>query len=306
MIFAEAYHRHVSAPHPPVQRAYELVRDADFLALLIAAGIVFYAGLLVSARHPKVYQMGRWIGAFGFFAYVAAGMSFDGYDPLDCLFAYSVKGAAFAILAIGTSRFVGTLAVWSWDALTFLPGRLVARMVEARRRAEAEARRLHEEQEGQRREEQDRLEREQRRRDAEEHQRRSVETAKLQAIEQRRRVDARAECELYYGKHLKELASRFPKSMFNSFMQTYMNDRDPVDAVEERGKQLRRIMRKHRKAAARTPEPHTVQKLTDWFLNEKERIESLPIDEELREEHLVQLNIRYDELTRDVLQNMQP
>lgn len=301
-----AVYRHLPAERPAAQHLYQMFRDGDFLALLFAAGIVFYAGLLVSASHPKIYQAGRWIGGFSFLAYIAAAVSFDGYDPLDSLFAYSVKGAVFAILTIGTSRFLATLAIWTWEILMFLPRRLAARMSEARRRAEAEARWLQEEQERQRRQEQDRIEREQRRRDAEEYQRGSAETAKLQAIEQRRRVDARAECELYYGKHLEEMASRFPKSMFNTFMQTYMNDRDPVDAVEERGKQLRRIMRKHRKTATRTPEPHTVQKLTDWFLNEKERIESLPIDEELREEHLVQLNIRYDELTRDVLQNMQP
>ena len=301
-----AVYRHLPAERPAAQHLYQMFRDGDFLALLFAAGIVFYAGLVVSARHPKVYQIGKWLGGLSFLAYVAAGISFDGYDPLDCLFAYAVKGGVFAALTIGASRLIATVAIWTWEILMFIPQRLADRRTATRRRAEQEVRRKQEEADRLYVEEQARQQSEQRRRDGEEYQKRSQEVAKRQAIELRRRVDARAECEFYYGKHHNEISYRFDRSMFDAFMKTYMNDSQPPDAVEERGGQLRSIMRKHRKAGTWTKKTYNVQEIADWFLNEKQRIESLPIDEELREEHLVQLNIRYDELTRDVLQSMEP
>ena len=250
--------------------------------------------------------MGRWVGAFGFLAYVAAGMSFDGYDPLDCLFAYSVKGAVFAILAIGTSRFVGTLAVWSWDALTFLPRRLAARRAESRRRAEAEARRLQEQEERQRQHEKERIASEERRRSAIEYEKRQQEAARRFATEEQRRSDARAECELCYSQHVKEIARRFPKSMFDAFLRTYMDPNQAVDAVERRAKELQRIIQFHRDAAKPPKKIHTMQDLAAWFLREKEHIESLAVDEELRQDQMVALNVRYSDLAQTILEKMQP
>jgi hypothetical protein len=306
MIFAATYHRHIPIEHSPAERAYELLRDADFLPLLLGAGIVFYAGFLAAARYPKVYHMGKWLGGLGFLAYVAAGVSFDGYDPLDCLFAYAVKGGVFATLTIGASRLIATIAIWTWDILMFVPGRLANHRANARRRAEAEARRLEEERERQRREEHERVASEERRRLAIEYEKRQQDAARRSAGEEQRRMDARAECELCYSQHVKEIARRFPKSMFDAFLRTYMSPNQTVESVERRAKELQRIIQCHRDAAKPPKKIHTMQDLATWFLQEKEHIESLAVDEELRQEQMVALNVRYSDLAQTILEKMEP
>ena len=139
-----------------------------------------------------------------------------------------------------------------------------------------------------------------------EQQRRQSETAERQAVDQQRRVEARAQCELLFGRHVHEIESRFPKEMLDSFMLTYMNDNQPVEAVERRGKELQRSILLHLEEERPVRKYLTIDELADWFVKEKQRIESLPIEEELREEHLVQLNMRYAELTQDMLQRMTP
>ena len=138
------------------------------------------------------------------------------------------------------------------------------------------------------------------------HERLQGEARSRESANQQRRVEARAQCELAYSLHASEIEDRFPKATLSSFMQTYMSDAQPVEAVERRGNELRRIIQQHRETVQPRKKCHTVQGLAEWFLAEKERIEALPVDEELREEHLVQLNMRYAELTHNMLQKMEP
>src|SRR5207302_387592 len=111
-----------------------------------------------------------------------------------------------------------------------------------------------------------------------------AEDARRQATEQQRRIEARAQCELLYSLHAGDIADRYPKPRLNSFMQTYMNDSQPADVVERRGKELRGIIEQHLIAARPPTKCHTIQELADWFLAEKQRIASLPLEDELKDE----------------------
>lgn len=124
--------------------------------------------------------------------------------------------------------------------------------------------------------------------------------------DQRRRSEARANCELAYSLHASEIAKQFPKTMFDAFLQTYMSDADHPDDVERRGKELQRIIDQHRQKVQPEKHPRTIQQLAEWYLREKGRIEALPLDEELKLEHAAALDMRYAELTQELLQGLEP
>jgi hypothetical protein len=289
-----------------MDRPYHVVRDADFICLAFTAGLVFYIGIRASASHPTVEKLAAWVSGLIFLTYIATAISVDGYEPLEWIASYVFRGGFVAAIVLGTLCFVGSFAARTWQIIAPIPRRLRDRRAAARRRAEAEARPLEDAEEHLRREQQFIRDREEAKRLAEEEQKLRNETACRQAAEQQRRMDARAECELCYSKHLNELANRFPKPVFNAFMQTYMNDHQPAEAVERRGKELQRIVQEHAAEVKPAKKSNSMHELAGWFLQEKERIESLPIDTEIRDCHLVQLNIRYAELTQNMLEKVQP
>lgn len=139
-----------------------------------------------------------------------------------------------------------------------------------------------------------------------ERQRQQQEATRRQQTDQTRRTEARAQCELLYTLHAPEIADRFPKSMLDAFMHAYMSDAHAPEDVERRGKELQRIIEQHRQTSKPEKKPRTIQELAEWYLAEKARIEALPLDEEIKEDHRVQLDIRYSELTQSLLQKIEP
>jgi hypothetical protein len=122
----------------------------------------------------------------------------------------------------------------------------------------------------------------------------------------RRRVEARARSELLYNRHAPEIARRFPRKNMERFMQTYMSDADPAESVEQRGKELQNIIEQHRNCVKPDKPPQTIQDLAEWYLREKSQIDALPLDEELKQEHAAALDMRYAELTQELLQRIEP
>lgn len=127
------------------------------------------------------------------------------------------------------------------------------------------------------------------------------------ATEQSRKTAARASCEILYGTHEAEIRERFPRERLIEFMNRYMTDSQPPETVERHAGELKAMIQTH-VGQATPPErrPRTLQELAVWFLDEKQRIEHLPVDSEVRNEHLIILNERYSQLTQDLLQKMEP
>ena len=92
----------------------------------------------------------------------------------------------------------------------------------------------------------------------------------------RRRVEARARCELLYSRHAPEIARRFPRKSMERFIQTYMSDADPAASVEQRGRELETIIEQHRNCVRPDKPPKTIQDLAEWYLAERNRIDALP------------------------------
>ncbi len=94
--------------------------------------------------------------------------------------------------------------------------------------------------------------------------------------------------------------------MFDAFLQTYMSDTDEPEDVERRGRELEKMIDEHRKSVKPEKRPRTIQDLAEWYLREKQRIDALPLDEELKQEHMAALDMRYAELTQEMLQSLEP
>ena len=105
---------------------------------------------------------------------------------------------------------------------------------------------------------------------------------------------------------MNEIEYRFPKSTCNAFLREYMSDDQPAEEVEKRGKQLQQIIEHHALAANPPKTLTTMEDVSRWYVEETGQIEQLPVDEELREFHRVQLNMRYAELTQSLLETMHP
>lgn len=124
---------------------------------------------------------------------------------------------------------------------------------------------------------------------------------------QRRRDEVRSKCELLFALHAADIGQRFSKSMLDDFIDSYMSDQHDPDDVERRGRELQEIIKQHKaNVSPAKKKPRTIQELSEWYLAEKARVEELPLDEAVKQDHLVSLDVRYSELTQDLLQKMEP
>jgi len=234
-------------------------------------------------RH-KLYYYLHYIATI--FALVLSTMFFLSLDSSTDLFqiAFSVS------LLLFMTHFVMFLSLCTVIFLIRIPLNIRRRRAEKerRRQAEVDAQRAYEE----------------RQRLQAEHERQLREAAAMKVSDQQRRIDARADCELFYNLHLKHVGHRFPRESFEKFMSTYMTDDQPVAAVERRAAELRRVIQYHQESAKPPAKFKSIREVTEWYLKEKECLESLPINEEIRAEQLVTLEERYAELTQTMLEKI--
>ena len=145
------------------------------------------------------------------------------------------------------------------------------------------------------------------RRNAEhEQQIRNDERQRQTATEHDRRVKARSDAELLFWQHVTELKTRFTKKMLDDYMQKYMGETHPAAEVERRGQQLQKIIAHHGESIHPLEKSMTIETLVDWYVVEKEKIRALPLDDELKDEFMVELDIRFSDLKQDLLNKMRP
>ena len=128
----------------------------------------------------------------------------------------------------------------------------------------------------------------------------------LAAVDAKRRKDARAACELAYSRCALEISERFSRQDLERFMTTYMGDDHAAEDVERRGEELCKVMADYRQPPKPEKKKRTIKELAEWYVRERELIDALPLDEELKQEHAAALDMRYAELTQELLQGLEP
>ncbi len=130
--------------------------------------------------------------------------------------------------------------------------------------------------------------------------------ANQKADAQRRRSDARANCELLYSHYVPEIGSRFPRSDLDAWINKHMADTEDPTVVEQRAEQLRRLIEYHREEIRPTPRFANVRELAEWLNKEKAEIDSLPVDDRVKRTLLANLNERNAELMTQLVGNLEP
>jgi hypothetical protein len=85
-----------------------------------------------------------------------------------------------------------------------------------------------------------------------------------------------------------------------------MGDSRPPEEVEERAGQLCALIDQHAHFIAPPEKETTLGELGEWFTAEMQRLDALPIDDEVKDEHRGKIHERYAELTDQLLENMHP
>lgn len=132
------------------------------------------------------------------------------------------------------------------------------------------------------------------------------EQSRHQSEAQRRRTDARAAVALSYSLVAPKLGARFSQQMFDDYVAKFMGDEHPPEDVERRGQELLSLFEKHVAELQRPQSSTTIESLTNWYEEQKARIEALPAEEKIKRIYLSNLNERYAQLMDKLMETMEP
>jgi hypothetical protein len=122
----------------------------------------------------------------------------------------------------------------------------------------------------------------------------------------RRRTDARAAASLTYSLYAPKLGNRFTQEMLDRYFKEFMGEDHSADDVERRGRELLEIIQKLAVEDAPAKPPMSLAELTTWYLDQKQQIEPMQVDERLKRAYLADLNKRYRELASLLLEKLEP
>jgi len=273
----------------------EIISQGDPFSLLLLIATLWLVGARMAESNPAVLQWGWRLAAGAFVAYaVHGGITQGPFAPEDWVHIV-FRGLLAASLTLGLSWILLSVAVFLLGAVrSLLQARVRAAQVRAQRRGEqgqvtfSDENRCHQAQhEADRRAEQ-------------------LREAAAQAEAKRRRADARATAALTYSLLAPKLHRVFNQQMFDSFVAQFMSENQSPEDVERRGEELLRTLQKHLAESEPPEEKRTLEDLARWFLDEKARIEALPIEGKVKRLHTVELTRRYGELASRLLEKLQP
>ena len=124
------------------------------------------------------------------------------------------------------------------------------------------------------------------------------------AAELQARENARVACELFYNLRELDITDRFPRAKFDTFVEKFMGNDKPVDAVEARAGELQKVIQQHYEIVKPPEKFESLGQLAEWYESQKKEIEELPITEVYREDYLVRLNERYCELSERIMESL--
>lgn len=271
--------------------------DGGMFLLLI---VLYLLGSRLVNSDQKLQLVGKRIAIAAFFLFVAilAGewkpSTADEWVMIllrSLLLAGIVLGAAWTVLPVVAFAYDHTFgAVFH----TMDDWSRTARLRAERRKADREQRKRNAEWE---------RDRPRREREAHEAALRAETEARMKGTAQKRRDDARAECDALYALAAPEIGTRYSKQDFSEFVSKYMADAFPPEVVEERSEQLKEIIRHHWERIE--PPRRNLKELSEWFEQRMAELQSVP-DERLRKTLIVQLKVRYTDLTSTMLSEMSP
>lgn len=118
----------------------------------------------------------------------------------------------------------------------------------------------------------------------------------------RRKQRARLKAELCYALHENTIGHAFPRTMFSEFLVRYLGDEQEVEAVEQNAIELEGMILQFVNAQQPTMvQPLNIMELTEWLLEEQNRINDLHLDKQTKKTKLAGVTRKYTQLAQQVL-----
>ena len=278
------------------------VRDGDVFSIAVIAGILSYIVKHVLQERRSLRQTGVIVGLV--VALVVFWLCLD-KSPIDTqpLVPFVLRSCLIGYIAAALSSLMLFVLSFLYDCIFSRPIAFVRRLWQVQQSKYSERKKR---QASEKRRKESELER-QKNAPFEEQRRKEAAARQLQMEQDSaRRREARARCELLYSLHKFDIQDRFKRASLDEYMQKYMNDNEPPEAVERRAVELKAVIEKHCELKGISEKPQSIDQLALWFIDEKTRIEALPLDETMRATHIAHLNMRYAELSQEILESIRP
>ncbi|MBC7817976.1 MAG: hypothetical protein IAG10_13880 [Planctomycetaceae bacterium] len=273
----------------------DIVATSDVVSALVLVGLLNWLGSLAVAGSPKLKQWTRRLALGFLLAYAAEAIVRDSPSDTTDLLAITIRSCLAGGLAQGLACLFLPAISFLWQNTLGALIRFIKHVFQtiAQRYSDLE-RRLGDV--------------EVRRREAQ----LATQSAPSREREaatrvnaQKRREDARAECDALFALAAPVIGTRFSKQDYTEFVSKYMANTAPPEVVEERAEQLKAIIRQHQERVEPLPSRKSLQELSAWFEERMSELQSVP-DERLRKTLIVQLKVRYSDLTSNMLSEMSP
>ena len=272
------------------------IDGSTFLLLIVLLSL----GAKLIERDTTLQALGKRLALGTFFLFVVITASNRQPTGAEAWVAILLRSLIFAGIVLGAAWTVLPVIAFAY-AHTF--GVLFRTFDDWSRAARRRAEERKTERDRRRRDAQWERDRPRREREAHEAALRAKSEARVKGTAQKRREDARAECDALFSFAAPEIATRFSKQDFTEFVSKYMTDTFSPEVVEERAEQLKGIIRHHWERIE--PPRQSLKELSEWFEQRMSELQSVP-DERLRKTLVVQLKVRYSDLTSTMLSEMSP
>lgn len=271
--------------------------DVGTFFLLI---VLHFLGSRLVDGSAKLLLIGKRIAVASFFLFVVVQANHWKTSTTDEWAAILFRSLLFSGIVLGAAYTILPVLVFVYDHTL---GKLFRTFDEWSKDAQKRAEKRSADREQEQRNAKWERDRPRREREAHEAALRAEADARVKRSAQKRKEDARAECDALYALAAPEIGDRFSKQEYSEFVSKYMTDAYSPEVVEERGDQLKGIIHHHWKRIE--PPRQGFKELSEWFERQMKELESVP-DERLRKSLIVQLKGRYSELTTEMLSEMSP
>lgn len=117
--------------------------------------------------------------------------------------------------------------------------------------------------------------------------------------EANRREQIRFDVRLFYDRYRRELADVFPEEKFDAYFQSFLTDSTAPELFEQRAERLKDMIRDRLELSSRQQSAgfETIDAVIAHYDGKRQLISQLPVDDEVREDFLMQLD---DSMERDL------
>ncbi len=275
----------------------DAIQNGDYCSLVFFSLVAIFVGDRMINSQSTLRVWGLRTAALAFVGFAVSHLAQVGSPSAEDLAMAAIVGLLGGLVALGPAWII--LSILGFAGGYYRRASASADSVAHRRQLDREKRAAE------KKNQQDQIEWERR---APERERANQEARQLREAEnrkkgeaQKRRSDARADCEMLFQLYAVDISNRFSRESLDEWIKKYMGDDQSPDDVEQRAEQLRKMIIHHREQVRPTPKFATLQELANWFQSQKEQIDQLPVDDRLKRMLTANLNVRNAELMNQLL-----